>query len=101
MTLAPGSRLRLEISDPFELSQVLAVRVAAVDALRDGAEFDEYVLVDLPTPLLWNGRTYQLVLAGRSAPGFVEELELGQTSVVSGYGTHSAPADGSPWGVDT
>lgn len=100
MTLTPGSRLRLEISDPFELPPVFDVQVEAVDAFRDGAEV-EYVLVNLPAPLLWKGRTYhRLVLAGASAPGFVEELELGLESEVAGYGTYAAPAEGSPWGVD-
>lgn len=99
--LGPGVNLRLTISDPFELSQSLDVQVVSVHSFADGAE-TERVLIALPASIEWSGITYnRVVLERRSAPGLVDELQLGETVAVNGYGTNAAAGDAPPWGVDT
>jgi len=86
MGLNPGATLRLEISDPFELSQVLECEVLSVDSFFSGASV-ETVLVRTANSLEWQGRRYDYIaLRGRQSPGIVDELVLGQTIECSGVG---------------
>ena len=98
--LIPGTSLDLTISDPFELSAGLLAQVVAVHAFTDGAE-NERLLVSLDNSLIWSGTSFDhLVLERRSFPGLLDELQLGQSVDINGYGTLS-PDDAAPWGVES
>lgn len=96
-----GRRLRLTISDPWEVGgRNLLVTVEAVD-LRQPPQAD-LALVRLPVPLWWRGKPVEyLVLQARYEGQSVTDLLDGRKVACNAVAVPEQDAAGpSPWGED-
>ena len=99
-TLKVGTVVKLEISDPFDIAQIISGEVLALDSAPDEAAAQN-LLVRLRSSILWKGRAYDvLALRARHSHRMIDQLIAGEAVACNGVHVAPGPIDSpSPWGA--